>query len=507
LPARISQEKESAIISLYLQGVNEAETAEKEHVSQSTVSAVISRYKRNPSRSSDDEALASKPLRHQIDELRSLSVDLKNAGITVEEAKKGFKMIDELTKLGISLDLLGAVIEVYRIISPKDFPKDAFAKATVEMIGLEQQHKLSYNEVVSAYKEAYEKVAKLKTQLIDAKRELEEIAEKKKKAETDLTKRLDENRITLEQVDKALKIRQSLEKAGLQIDAAATAGNVLKVFCDLVESRGLSPEKAAADLEGFLANARDIDEATSRIEQEAAKLEGNRDSSAKEVQRLESEKKKLALENSFLKEAIDSVLELRKKYGIGIDEIAKIRSLAEKYGPPATILQALDMYKSVKDVQLEKASLDASVEELTRTEASLRGRIKTIEDELAALPAKTDESVKGVKSSLDKFSSQVQSLGDTMGKASIGVDELKEAALAAGRDVAAVESRVAAYKLTSKLIDFIAKGKGEEEDVIAVAVASLNSLSKWVKNQPKYSETRQQIESLRDKIERQMILG
>jgi DNA-directed RNA polymerase specialized sigma24 family protein len=44
LPARISQEKESAIISLYLQGVNEADTAEKEHVSQSTVSAVISRY-------------------------------------------------------------------------------------------------------------------------------------------------------------------------------------------------------------------------------------------------------------------------------------------------------------------------------------------------------------------------------------------------------------------------------------------------------------------------------
>ena len=33
LPARISQEKESAIISLYLQGVSEAETAEKEHVS------------------------------------------------------------------------------------------------------------------------------------------------------------------------------------------------------------------------------------------------------------------------------------------------------------------------------------------------------------------------------------------------------------------------------------------------------------------------------------------
>jgi hypothetical protein len=118
---------------------------------------------------------------------------------------------------------------------------------------------------VSAYKEAYEKVAKLKTQLIDTKRELEEIAEKKKKAETDLTKRLDENRITLEQVDKALKIRQSLEKAGLQIDAAAPAGNVLKVFCDLVERQGQNPEKAAADLLKFLGNAQSIDQGLEQI--------------------------------------------------------------------------------------------------------------------------------------------------------------------------------------------------------------------------------------------------
>jgi chromosome segregation ATPase len=208
-----------------------------------------------------------------------------------------------------------------------------------------------------------------------------------------------------------------------------------------------------------------------------------------------------------LKEAIESLLQLREKHGIGVNEIVRMRNLAEKYGPPASILQALDTHKSLKDLEEQEAKLQGSLEELTRTEASLKGRIKTIEGELAALPAKTDESVKGVKSSLDKFSSQVQSLGDTMGKASIGVDELKEAALAAGRDVAAVESRVAAYKLTSKLIDFIAKGKGEEEDVIAVAVASLNGLSKWVKNQPKYSETRQQIESLKDKIEKQMILG
>jgi predicted transcriptional regulator len=507
MPARISPEKESKIVKLYLEGASQTEIATSLNVSQSTVSEVISRFRKDASETSLDGASRSRGVLHEVNELRSLSADLRKAEVTVDEAKMGCKLIEELSRIGANLEMLDSLLAVYRRITPKDFPTDEFVQATARMVLLEKQYKMSYNDIVSAYEHTQPKLIQLNKDIETRTRELQEIIKKRSEAEADLQRRLEENRITLGRVQKVLEIRQNLDKAGLSLEKGEIVGNMLKVFCNLIESRGLSPEKAAADLERFLANARDIDEATSRIEQEAAKLEANRDSSAKEVQSLESEKKKLALENSFLKEAIDSVLELRKKYGIGIDEIAKIRSLAEKYGPPATILQALDMYKSLKDVQLHKASLDASVEELTRTEASLRGRIKTIEDELAALPAKTDESIKGVKSSLDKFSSQVQSLGDTIGKTSIRVDELKQAALAAGRDVAAVDSRVAAYKLTSRLIDFVAKGKGEEEDVIAVAVASLNALAKWVENQPKYSETKQQIESLKDKIEKQMILG
>jgi chromosome segregation ATPase len=204
---------------------------------------------------------------------------------------------------------------------------------------------------------------------------------------------------------------------------------------------------------------------------------------------------------------IESVRELSEKYGIGADKIVKIRSLAQKHGPPGSILQALDTYASLKQIEEQKAELEASIKELTQSEASLKGSIKALEDRLTTLPVKADESVQGVKLSLEKFSKQVQGLGDTIGNASTRVDNLMAAALAAGRDIAAMESQVAVYKHVSMLIDFLGKGKGEEDEVVAVAVATLGRLSKWVEDQPKYSKIKQQVESLKDTIGKQRING
>jgi len=240
-----------------------------------------------------------------------------------------------------------------------------------------------------------------------------------------------------------------------------------------------------------------------------------------EMKAIETENKRLSATRDELEErnaeiqreiqnqhaVIESVRELSEKYGIGADEIVKIRSLAQKHGPPGSILQALDRYVSLKQIEEQKAELEASIQELTRSEASLRGRIKALEDRLTALPVKADESVQGVKLSLEKFSNQVQGLGDTIGNASTSVDSLMAAALAAGRDIAAMESQVAVYKHVSMLIDFLREGKGEEDEVVPVAVATLGRLSKWVEDQPKYSKIRPQVESLKDTIGKQRING
>ncbi len=350
-------------------------------------------------------------------------------------------------------------------------------------------------------------MTELKTQIQNGTSQLAEIASKKKAAETDLAKYLEEKKITLDRVARALRVSENLDKVGLSIEEGEIVGNVLKVFCDLVQSEGLTPEKAGSELSKFLKDMRSLEDSHTKLKHEVDEYTTNKDSLKAEAEHLESEKKKLTLENALLTESIDSVSELREKHGIGVDAILKIRNLAKKYGHPSSILEALDTYKSLEEIKEQKTRIDESVKELTRTETSLKAKLKIAEDELTSLPAKTKESIEGIKSSIKTFSEQVQGLGNSIEKASTNIDELKGKALDAGREIAAVESQVKAYKSTSKLIDFIVKGKGEETDVVEVAIGFLGRLSEWVQNQSKYSGTKQQIESLRDMIERQLIHG
>jgi chromosome segregation ATPase len=502
MPARISPQKESLIMTLFLRGVNEKEIAKEVRVSQSTVSTVVSRLKDDPPRISRDPTLS-----HLVDELRSLSVDLRNTGITVEQAKSACGTTEELKRLGISPAILPGVIEVYRKISPDDHSKEAFAKATIEMISLQQKYKETFEGVVSLLKSAHEELTRVSKQLEEGKHELDQIADKKKKAEDNLTRQLNDNKMALEHAAKASQAKQIFEKAGLDIEKAAAAGNLLNAFSDLAQSQGQDLKKATADLLKFLENARSLDQSLKEISIQIETSTKKRNALAEEVKSLTAEKSKLTLENSFLKEAIQNVLELREKHGIGVNEIVRMRSLAEKYGPPSAILKALDTYKSITDLQTQEAKLQGSVQQLTLTEASFSQNIKKIEDLLASIPTSTNESIGGIKSSVKSLSDQVQGLGVAVAKASADVADMKDRAIADGKELAKIESRVEAYKLTSKLIEFMRSGQGEEVDLIAVAVGFLDRLYKWTEDRPKYHTIREQIRTLKEEIERHLVLG
>jgi len=507
MPARTSLQKESQIVDLYLRGLGQNEMARRLNVSQSTVSAVVSRFKKEASSNSLEAACARRGLRDLLDELRSLSVDMKRAGLTADEARTACRLKEELSKVGGDIDMLEGVIAVYRKIAPEGYPIKDFVEATVEMVRLEKEFGMGYTDLLAEYKGKQAKIAQLEEDIGAKGRELKEVVKKKGEEEAALQKCLEENRIKLEEVATALKTRESLEKAGFSIERGETVARTLKAFSDLIESKGLNPKEAALQLQKFLQNAQSLSEAEGRLNNEVANLTATRDSLTADVKRLESEKGKLTLQNSFLKEAIRSVLELREKHGMGVDEIAKIRSLAQKFGPPASILQALDTYGSLKDVEKQKANLEGSVEELTHGEESLRGRIKSMEDALETLPTKTDESIRGVTSSLQELSKQVQALGDAVGKASADVAELKARALSAGRDIATAESRARQYELASKVTDFIVNVKGYDRDVVILALTFLKRLSDWLEDKPKYSEVKPMIKSLGDMLEGQVMHG
>ena len=83
MPSRISPEKESNVMKLFLTGMTQAKIADETGVSQSTISEVINRFKEDASKTSLDEASASRGVGDEVDMLRSLSIDMRGAGITV----------------------------------------------------------------------------------------------------------------------------------------------------------------------------------------------------------------------------------------------------------------------------------------------------------------------------------------------------------------------------------------------------------------------------------------
>jgi chromosome segregation ATPase len=507
MPSRIRPEKESQIIKLHLQGASQTKIAQTVDVSQSTVSEVTSRFKKDVRETGLEAASASRGVSDVVGELRSLSADLRKAGVAVNEAKRGCRLKEELDKIGADFDMLDSLLAVYTKITPKEFPIQEFTEATVQMVRLEKEFGTTYKNILSEYKDKHTRLNTLKEEIKNKGGELTDITRRKTEAEADLKRRLDEKRTTLVRVDRSLETEKKLGEAGLSIEKGETVANMFKVFSDLIENKGLTPAKAAEELQKFLSNARSLEDAEVNLKNEVGQLEASSVSLKAEVQTLKSEKNKLALENKFLKEATESIIELKERHAIGVDEIVTIKSLAQKCRSPSTILRSLDTYQSLKEIEEQKAELEGAVEELTQRESSLRGKVRIIEEALAALPAKTDESIRAVESSLGEFSEQVQGLGEAIGKASTDVTKLMEKALDTGRDIAAIESQVEAYGLTSKLIDFVVHGKGEEAEVGLLVNAFLRHLSEWAQDQPKLSETRKQIESLREKIERQLILG
>ena len=507
MPAKIGREKESKIIRLHLQKVSQTKIAREVDASQSTVSATISRFKNDASNTSLDAASKSRGVGKEIDELRSLYADLRKAGIDVTVAKKGCGLYEELNKIGVDLDKLDSLLAVYKKMGPKEFPIQDFFEATVRMIQLEKEFGISYKDVLLTYKEKQARLKDIEGNIKDGTEKLAGIVQKKADAKSDLLGYLEEKQLTLERVEKALKIRENMEKAGLSMEESEPVGVMLRIFSNLIEEKSQSPDAAAAELQKFLSDAKNLEEARKKVQNKVDELTGTRDALVQEVRGLVSEKEKLSLENKFLKEAIENVLELREKHGMGVHEIARMRSLAQKYGSPASMLEALDTYKFLREIEDRKAAVEGSVEELTLRETSLKSKIKTVEEALAALPGKTDESIKGVKSTLGQLSDEVKGLGKAIKNGSNEVLELKNRALDAGREISAVESQVKNYKLTSRLINIMAKAEGEEADIVEVTTGFLIRLSEWVDTHPKYSEIKQQIELLRDRIMRQQIRG
>ncbi len=242
MTVRLSPQKVSKILRNYFSGMPQCDIAKKAVVDQSTVSIYSSRLKQRAVEIGLLAAGEEFGVFNEINELKSLSVELSRNNLTVEEANQGLKMMKTFMKLGVSPEQHTTLVKLCREV---DNP--GFIQAALKHNRIETEGKMSYEEVVSRFEKvaselpsAESKLGKIHSSLeslsgllIRRNQELTnlevQLAQFRKDAKAEQTKLEEELEIMKkklnirsEEVKEVAKLKTELGKQGLDIPTLVT---------------------------------------------------------------------------------------------------------------------------------------------------------------------------------------------------------------------------------------------------------------------------------------------
>ena len=178
---KLPQRKVAAIIRQSLQAKPQSAIAEKEGVDQSTVSLWWSRFKERSEQVGLSAAGKEFGVYNEVDELKSLSVELDKAGTSVQQAREGAKISQAFADLGIAPERHAALVKVCREI---DNP--GFVEAACQLVEIEDREGIGYEEAPVKLKQTAAELRGAKTALEATQSELGTKQQELAKAKRDL---------------------------------------------------------------------------------------------------------------------------------------------------------------------------------------------------------------------------------------------------------------------------------------------------------------------------------
>ena len=237
MTVKLSPQKVAKILRYYFSGLLQMKIAKKSKVDQSSISIYATRFKERVSEVGIIVTGKEYGLMEEVDALRSLSVELHKAKLTVDEAKEGVKIIKAFIKLGTSPAEHMTMVKVC-----KEVNDHGFVNAALKLVKIESDSNISYEEVVSGFQEMTSQLPVLDKQienrnaelnslnnnLADRKQELvslkESLAKLKKLAEDTLVQtkqeistKMEEAKVTEKEITEIAKLKADLDKEGLDI--------------------------------------------------------------------------------------------------------------------------------------------------------------------------------------------------------------------------------------------------------------------------------------------------
>jgi len=229
---KTSHHKVSRMLELYFQGYSQSDIAAKINVDQSTVSLHINRFKTMADKQGLEIFAKEYGIMDALKSLHSLAVELRQAKLTVEEAKSGLRVHRVLQKCGVDElkynDLIEACSKMH---------SDGFLDSAMKLNQLEKGTGLSYERIIAEYRT-------ISCQLKEAKQNLNELTIKLKASATalrnnDKKKKLatEELNSYMEKVGLAMKRLQMVESLAVALKKANVyddeLGNYLKYQIEL----------------------------------------------------------------------------------------------------------------------------------------------------------------------------------------------------------------------------------------------------------------------------------
>lgn len=206
MTVRLSPHSVRKILWQYFGGVPQAKIAKRAGVDQSTVSVYASRFKDRAAKIGLLAAGKEFQVFNEVDELRSLSVELAKSGLTVAEAKDGLKAFKAFMKLGVSPKQHTVLIKVL-----KDLEDPGFINAAVKLKQLEEENDMNYEEVISKFEKVTKQLSLIERQLERMQADHESVSKsllQRKEELVSLEKQLTQSKIKTQ--DKVTEFKQQL---------------------------------------------------------------------------------------------------------------------------------------------------------------------------------------------------------------------------------------------------------------------------------------------------------
>jgi hypothetical protein len=184
MTVQLSPHKVSKIIRGYFRGLPQTKIAKEAGVDQSSISHYATRFKEMAAKYGITAAGKEYQVLNEVESLRSLSVELYQSKLTMEEARQGHNVIKAFLKLGINQERHFNLIEVcHKVGNP------GFIEAALKLSQIEAQTGMGYHQIASGFEKAQKQLPQLEEKIAEAKAELKSLSDGVLKNKQELARR------------------------------------------------------------------------------------------------------------------------------------------------------------------------------------------------------------------------------------------------------------------------------------------------------------------------------